>query len=343
VRDERRTWSGYERLVRELPHAEVAGETLVAVGEDGGHIYFTVPAPAIACSADALARLLHEVDAVLNADSGGLRIWFVETVLGGHVAGGTGGAWMTGALWIHHRIRGSAFAERIGDVLAGLRACMWPGGSDEDGKPERATDLLDLLETETGDAPAVDLIRRAMNAMPEAEDPSYEPRLRTALHRLLRASHADNRLEAARELVFSAPPDAIVEAVRAAAAGGPQSRFFGATMRSRCSAGSHGAARHRRGAHSPTALAATPGSRTTARMRAGSTGTVATKTRSSFEPRSRKWTRRSPAKLVRPCRSSRASTPERATTAPRGSWAGSAFARTRSASRRTVRSTSCRR
>jgi hypothetical protein len=205
VRDESRGSARHQHWIRRLPHAEVTGDTFVAMGDHGGMTYFTVPAPAIACSAGVLIRLMHEVDALLSSDPDAIQAWFVETVVGEHLAGGTGGAWMTGTLWVHDEIRASAFANRIAEVLAARRPSVWPGGSDAEGTPERPADLVELLETETGDAPADRLLRRAVETMNDAHDPSYEPRLRTVLHRFLRARNAGNRIEAAKHLVFAVP------------------------------------------------------------------------------------------------------------------------------------------
>lgn len=46
-------------------------------------------------------------------------------------------------------VRGSQFAERVGAALRGERPSIWPSGSDDDGEPRAARDVLSLLREES--------------------------------------------------------------------------------------------------------------------------------------------------------------------------------------------------
>ena len=81
---------------------------IVISGDDGGTIYLTVPLRLTRCSAEPLAQLAAELDALVWDDPSMLEITVEHLPVGSGVAGGTGGGLVIDDVWLHPK----EFAER---------------------------------------------------------------------------------------------------------------------------------------------------------------------------------------------------------------------------------------
>jgi len=218
TKDQRRAIARVRECALGLHAAKLRGHVVFAIGDDGGQTYFTVPANAVAAGPRGLAQLLFDVDHLHWANAEGVELYFDsrDSAIGG---GGTGGCEVVDGVWVHDVFKGSMLAERIRAVLAGDRPELWPHGADPAGKPNRAEDMVDLIAEEAGDGQIFDLMRRAQERVRAEGAPALTRRFANELTRLLDASSARNRIQAATILIDRADPEALVRAVREGASG----------------------------------------------------------------------------------------------------------------------------
>ena len=78
--------------------------TVVLEGDDGGQIYLVAKARYVQCSEEALAHLLHDLDAREWNDVTMARVYYERHRVGESIAGGMGGAVSPEVLWVHPRL-----------------------------------------------------------------------------------------------------------------------------------------------------------------------------------------------------------------------------------------------
>jgi hypothetical protein len=79
---------------------------VILQGDDGGQIYVVARASAVACSEEALCRLLRDIDEREwpGNDWNSSRVCFERHSVGAVVAGGMGGGLVTLEPWVHPRL-----------------------------------------------------------------------------------------------------------------------------------------------------------------------------------------------------------------------------------------------
>jgi hypothetical protein len=79
---------------------------VVLEGDDGGQIYVVVRASDVACSEEALWRLLRDIDEKEWPDNAwdSFRVCFERHPIGEVIAGGMGGGLVTLEPWVHPRL-----------------------------------------------------------------------------------------------------------------------------------------------------------------------------------------------------------------------------------------------
>ena len=99
----------------------IDGSYVVADGDWGGQVYFTIPAAQVACNEERLRRLVREIDLVCwgGQEEGSLGVNFRSGIPGEGVAGGMGGGALEGGLWVHDEIRQLGWESAIARVLGG--------------------------------------------------------------------------------------------------------------------------------------------------------------------------------------------------------------------------------
>jgi hypothetical protein len=90
-------------------------------GDYGGQIYAVVPIAEIACSEEALERLLVDLDGFSWDDPDGRRIYYERRPVGTGIAGGMGGAVSTGEVWLHPDLEKLHLRPGVLAVLNGRR------------------------------------------------------------------------------------------------------------------------------------------------------------------------------------------------------------------------------
>lgn len=111
---------------------------VVADGDWGGQVYFTIPAAEVACSEERVRQLVREVDQVCwgGQEEGSLGVNFRSGTPGEGVVGGMGGGVLRGGLWVHDEISQLGWKPAIGRVLAGKVDALDPPVPGRGGRPE---------------------------------------------------------------------------------------------------------------------------------------------------------------------------------------------------------------
>jgi hypothetical protein len=189
-------------------------------GDYGGQLYFTIPVSLISCTPSQLSQLVFEIDFIHWRDPVGVDLLFGRPETEPGLAdGGMGGGLITNRLWVHEVMEGSLFALRIKGVLAASSASVWPGGATELGEPLNVSDVVEMLEAETGEAPIFDLLQTAARLCRTSKFESSSERLSIVLERFLCAKEPRNRIQAANCLEGKVSPGRLVNAVKEAASG----------------------------------------------------------------------------------------------------------------------------
>lgn len=94
---------------------------VVADGDWGGQVYFTIPASQIACDEERVRQLVREIDQVCwgGQEEGSLGVNYRSGLPGEDVVGGMGGGVLERGLWVHDEIRQLGWESAIARVLGG--------------------------------------------------------------------------------------------------------------------------------------------------------------------------------------------------------------------------------
>jgi hypothetical protein len=112
---------------RSLGEATRAGGAVVILDGDGAsQIYVVCRADEVACTPDALTRLLLDLDqlAWCGRNPGAARVYYERRRTGDVIYGGTGGARVTAGPWVHTQFERLGLRTAICDVLAGREAAL---------------------------------------------------------------------------------------------------------------------------------------------------------------------------------------------------------------------------
>ncbi len=108
---------------KSLKDAQAVPDGVVILqGDDGGQIYVVCPASQVACTAEALADLLQDLDGLAWNNPEMAHIYYERRPIGSGIAGGMGGAFVASGPWVHAAFVELQLKDRIVDVLQGRRA-----------------------------------------------------------------------------------------------------------------------------------------------------------------------------------------------------------------------------
>jgi hypothetical protein len=115
------------RCLEEARQAD--GAVVILDGDGASQIYVVCPAWAVTCPADALTRLLLDLDrlAWCGRNAGGARIYYERHRIGDVIYGGTGGARVAEEVWVHTQFERIGLRTAICDVLAGRETALAAG------------------------------------------------------------------------------------------------------------------------------------------------------------------------------------------------------------------------
>lgn len=97
------------------------GSAVALYGDSGGQVYVLAPVGMVACTHEALERLLERLDAVAwpsaGADARGIS--FLHAPIGTAVLAGMGGAEVVDGIWVHAELQSHGLTHPIRDVISG--------------------------------------------------------------------------------------------------------------------------------------------------------------------------------------------------------------------------------
>lgn len=123
------------RCLEEAARAEDA--VVILDGDGASQIYVVCRAGEVACTPDALTRLLLDLDQVAwcGRNPGAARVYYERHRVGDVIYGGTGGARVTARPWVHTQFERLGLRTAICDVLAGRETALAghrPAGGNRD-------------------------------------------------------------------------------------------------------------------------------------------------------------------------------------------------------------------
>ena len=121
------------RALRSLAEARACDDGVVVLeGDHGGQIYAVFPAALVACSAERLDELAHDLDAVArpSAAPDAVAVYYERHALGEAIAGGGGGGVVLSGGWVHDGLVQAGIEHQVHAVVSGRCERLVPASLD---------------------------------------------------------------------------------------------------------------------------------------------------------------------------------------------------------------------